>query len=249
MHISMTELKASLRRCFEALDYFIGNYEDAADMIIWMQVHGLNGLSEFEKSLPFLQADSSLPEISISYEDNISANIDCHGRSAFNCISAAMDLANSKALTKGLASVTLHNCNNRMFVLKALADAGKLGLSASAYWQNETCGNKHIEYAASIKAGSSYPDLSSAICRATEPFDAQTITIICSSRVNLACQLREKNNTLEINRYSAEDFNCRKLKSIEDGLDVNEQLWQKINAIGASVLVENSERSRCGAGE
>ncbi|MCO4759605.1 MAG: DUF3726 domain-containing protein, partial [Oceanospirillaceae bacterium] len=28
MNISMNELKAALRRCFEATGYFVGNYED-----------------------------------------------------------------------------------------------------------------------------------------------------------------------------------------------------------------------------
>lgn len=250
MHISNTELKASLRRCFEALDYFIGNYEDAADMIIWLQAHGMNGLKEFSKALPYLAAHVHKKPMSISHEDSISAIIDCHGRSAINCIGAAVDLANSKALENGLACVTLHNINNRIFVLKALSDSGKLGLSASAYWRNQKEGSKTFEYAASIKANAAYPVLNIGKLRALEQDnDEQSLTFICSSRVNLACELQAKANTLELQRHKSGKLRLRLSKAIDTGLNVERKLWEEINNIGANVLVENTEQSRKGAGE
>ena len=61
MHISMTELKAALRRCFEATGYYVGNYEDAANMILWLEKHGLDGLKELQSALPYIGDDSSKP--------------------------------------------------------------------------------------------------------------------------------------------------------------------------------------------
>ncbi|MBR9827306.1 MAG: DUF3726 domain-containing protein [Oceanospirillales bacterium] len=243
MNISMNELKAALRRCFEASGYFVGNYEDAANMILWLEKHGLNGLKELEHALPFIDEDSSKPLSSVIYEDSTSAIIDSHGRSALNCIAAAVDLVHAKALESGIATVTVHNCHNRMFVLKALTDCGRRGISVAAYWQN---GDQNMtEYTAAIKAGERYPSYSEATtCLSASPEDKQALTIICSSRVNLSTTLNHRNTRL----LDAEQVEINKEHSVNQGIEISPALWAEINRIGAAVLVENSDRSRADAG-
>jgi serine/threonine protein kinase len=80
MHVSMNELKAALRRCFEAANYFVGNYEDAANMILWLEKHGLNGLQELQRTLPYIKQDRMKDMSTVIYEDSTSAIIDSHGR-------------------------------------------------------------------------------------------------------------------------------------------------------------------------
>ncbi|GAA0687536.1 hypothetical protein GCM10009104_12060 [Marinobacterium maritimum] len=243
MNISMNELKAALRRCFEASGYFVGNYEDAANMILWLEKHGLNGLGELERALPYIRNDSDKPLSSVVYEDSTSAIIDSHGRSALNCIAAAVDLAHAKALESGIATVTVHNCHNRMFILKALTDCGRRGISVAAYWQN---GERNIsEHTAAIKAGERYPSYSEATtCLNASPEDKQALTIICSSRVDLSTTLNHRKTRL----LSASQVEQNKEHSVDMGIEIKPALWDEINRIGAEVLVENSERSRADAG-
>lgn len=243
MHVSMIELKAALRRCFEATGYFVGNYEDAANMILWLEKHGLNGLGELERALPFINQDKDKPLSKVVYEDSSSAIIDSNGRSALNCIAASVDLAHAKALENGIATVTVHNCHNRMFILKALTDCGRRGISVAAYWQNGS--QKITEHTAAIKAGERYPSYSVAnTCLDVQDDDKQSLTIVCSSRVDLTSSLQHRNA-----RYtSAEQIELNKEHSVDNGIDIDEALWAQINKIGEGVLVENSERSRQGAG-
>ena len=247
MHVSMTELKAALRRCFEAANYFVGNYEDAANMILWLEKHGLGGLQELQRTLPYIKADKQKALSTVIYEDSTSAIIDSHGRSALNCIAASVDLAHAKALECGIATITVHNCHNRKFILKALTDCGRRGISVAAYWRN---GNDVVtEYTAAINAGARYPSYSQAVTRlASTPQDKQALTIICSSRVDLTSSLQRSNDNQAIFHMSAQAIAAIKEETIDQGIEIDDLLWQTINHIGAEVLVENSEQSRQGAG-
>ncbi len=247
MNISMNELKAALRRCFEATGYFVGNYEDAANMILWLEKHGLNGLGELQRALPYIDQDREKPLGSVVYEDSTSAIIDSHGRSALNCIAASVDLAHAKALESGIATVTVHNCHNRMFILKALTDCGRRGISVTAYWQNGS--QKITEHTAAIKAGQRYPSYSEATTSLeTSEVDAQALTIICSSRVDLTSSLQESRGNSSARHISAEQVAKNKDLTVEHGVEIDDELWAEINRLGAGVLVENSEASREGAG-
>ncbi len=247
MIVSMNELKAALRRCFEATGYYVGNYEDAANMILWLEKHGLNGLGELERALPYISEDNSKPLSTVVYEDSTSAIIDSNGRSALNCIAASVDLAHAKALECGIATVTVHNCHNRMFILKALTDCGRRGISVAAYWQN---GSQTVsEHTAAIKAGDRYPSYSEATTSLeSNADDRQALTIICSSRVDLTSSLQKSKGNRHARYISAKQVAANKDYSVDNGIEISDSLWAEINRIGEGILVENSERSRQGAG-
>ncbi|MGO3346603.1 MAG: DUF3726 domain-containing protein [Marinomonas sp.] len=189
MHISMNELKSALQRCFQASEYFVGNYEDASNMVLWLEKHGLDGLQELLNALPYIKIDSDKPLSTVIYEDKTSAVINSHGRSALNCIAAAVDLAHAKALETGIATITVHNCYNRKFILKALTDCGRRGISVVAYWKNK--GSSVTEHTAAIKANARYPTYSQALTNLhTDGEDLQSLTIVCSSRVDLTSSIQ-----------------------------------------------------------
>jgi len=242
VNISMNELKASLRRCFEASGYFVGNYEDAANMVLWLEKHGLNGLKELKHALPYVGEDFDKPLSNVIYEDSTSATIDAHHRSALNCIAAAVDLAHAKALESGIATVTVHNCHNRMFILKALTDRGRRGISAAAYWKNGS--STVTEHTAAIRSGQRYPSYSEAVTNLSSDEDKQALTIICSSRVDLTSSLQNANSLF----ISPKQVEKNKEHTVEFGIEIDEEVWQKINQLGDGVLVENTESSRADAG-
>lgn len=247
MKISMNELKAALRRCYEASGYFVGNYEDAANMILWLEKHGLGGLEELQRALPFITADRDKPLSTVIYEDSTSAIIDSNGRSALNCIASSVDLAHAKALESGIATITVHNCHNRKFILKALTDCGRRGISVAAYWRN---GSQAVtEHTAAIKAGERYPSYSEAVTNLdANSEDKQALTIICSSRVDLTTSLQKSQGNHHVQYVSAAQVEQNKEHSIDYGIEIDDALWTEINRIGTGVLVENSDQSRQGAG-
>ncbi len=255
MHVSMVELKAALRRCFEATGYFVGHYEDAAEMILWLEKHGLAGLAEFNNSLPYINQDQDKQQSTIVYEDSSAIVIDSHHRSSLNCIAAALDMAYYKSVQNGIATATIRNCHNRMFVLKALTDCGRRGVSVVAYWQN---GSQVItEHTAAIKAGHRYPNYQQSVID-TDNFQEdtdqeQSLTIICSTRVDLTSSLKARTasgikNIQKVTHISSEQIAENKMQTVEFGIEIPQPLWDSINQIGEGVLVESSEQSRKGAG-
>ncbi len=247
MKVSMNELRASLKRCYEAAGYFVGNYEDAANMILWLEKQGLGGLEAFKDSLPYLKADRNKSASSVVYEDHMSATIDSHGRSALNCIASAVDLAQAKALESGIATITVHNCHNRIFVLKALTDCGRRGMSATAYWQNG--GPVVTEHTAAIRAGARYPHYSSATTNLpADVQEQQSLTIVCSSRVDLSSSLQQSKGNQLVCEIGPDELSGNKAVTIEQGIEIEPGLWKVINKVGQEILVENSDQSRQGAG-
>ncbi|MBR7887480.1 DUF3726 domain-containing protein [Marinomonas sp. A79] len=247
MHISMNELKSALQRCFQASEYFVGNYEDASNMVLWLEKHGLDGLQELLNALPYIKIDSDKPLSTVIYEDKTSAVINSHGRSALNCIAAAVDLAHAKALETGIATITVHNCHNRKFILKALTDCGRRGISVVAYWKNQ--GSSVTEHTAAIKANARYPSYSQALTNLhTDGDDLQSLTIVCSSRVDLTSSLQNSYGNRKAYHISARQVEENKTQSVNQGIDITEALWEDINRIGAGILVENSLLSSLGAG-
>lgn len=249
MHVSMTEMKAALRRCFEANGYFVGNYEDAANMVLWLEKHGLNGFGELQAAMPYINSDSQKLLSTVIYEDSSSAIIDSHGRSALNCVAAAVDLAHAKALESGIATITVRNCHNRMFVLKAITDCGRRGISAVAYWQN---GSSVItEHTAAIQAGERYPAYSEATTALTPHQDDdehQSLTIICSSRIDLSSSLQHSKGNRHARYIDSRQIKLNKEYAVDTGFEIDPALWNEISNVGANVLVESSEQSRMGAG-
>jgi LDH2 family malate/lactate/ureidoglycolate dehydrogenase len=247
MQVSMVELKAALKRCFEAAGYFVGNYEDAANMIVWLENHGLQGLAELERTLPYIKDDSEKELSTLIYQDNTTAIIDCHNCSSLNNIPAAVDLAYAKSLVSGIATVTVHNCHNRMFVLKAITDCGRRGISAVAYWKNGTTRSR--EHTVSIGAGHRYPSYQEALTDlCVDSTNSQSLVIICSAQVDLKTSLQQSAQYREIKKISSGRIENHKEYCIDHGITISAQLWQKINQIGDQVLVESSDQSRQGAG-
>ncbi len=250
MYVSLNELSAALRRCFEANGYSVGQYEDAANAIVWLEQHGCKGLDELYRSLPFLETDQVKPGSQVSYEDASSLVLECTGRSALNCVAAAVDLVQVKARHAGIATLTLHNCHNRMFVMKALADCGRRGLSAVAYWQNGS--DVITEHTAAIRAGDSYPNyarvaLSPEAC--DDVAEHQSLTLLCTRQLNLTSSLRNQLKGKDLLELTPQQLEENGRVALDKGIHIDAQLWASINDIGSAVLVENSESSRQGAGE
>lgn len=239
----MNELKTALHRCFEASDYFVGDYEDAANMVLWLEKHGLHGVSELKLALPYIGEDKEKPLSRVIYEDSTSATIDAHHRSALNCIAAAVDLAHAKALESNIATITVHNCHNRIFILKALTDRGRSGISTAAYWQNGS--DTVTEHTAAICSGQRYPSYSKGLTSLkNNKNDKQALTIICSSKVNLTSSLQNSKSHV----INPKQIESSKVHTVEHGIEIDIDVWEKINKIGLGVLVKNTEHSRKDAG-
>lgn len=247
MLISSNELTALLKRVFEGMGYPVGYYEDAAALVKWLQVHGEQGFGELQRALPYV-ADSQRPALQLLAEESQALLFDCFGRSALNCLPSIVELAQTKVLEQGCVNVKVRNCHNRKFILKLLVDCARQGISALAYWQN---GKQPVsEHLASIAAGAAYPCYSEALLADTgNAADAQTLTLLLSTRIDLGGQLHgSAAQRSGYRQVSPEQFARAGQGALEGGMDISIELWQQLNQLAEAVLVESSEQSRSGAG-
>ena len=243
MKVSATELKAALRRFFEASGYYVGNFEDAANMVLWLEMLGLKGMKELEFALAYLEQDGERPFSKVVFEDQVCATIESHGRSGLNCLAAATDFAEAKAQNAGTFTLHISNCHNRIFILKALIDSAKRGFNVAAKWKNGT--GSIAEYFITLNAGEAYPSFEKHKLKTSSAQSEHSLTLIVSKEFSFASAQPE---SVDSEQITPTEFKERKQESIDLGLDVDPQVWSTINTVGARVLVESSDSSRAGAG-
>ena len=131
MKVSLNELTAAIKRAFEGLGFGLGDYEDAADILTWMEMHGLQGLQELHRGLPYLSKEECTPA-GITYEDGNVAVVDTHGNGGLAYVELAAGLAYTNALQSGFAYVRLDHCHNRKMIIKSLVNCARRGMNCLA---------------------------------------------------------------------------------------------------------------------
>lgn len=244
MKVSRNEMSAALRRAYEGATYAIGDYEEAAELITWLEMCGLAGFAEVSFPLPAPQLEQ-LPRI--DYEDNGIAVIDANAADICQYGSLAAHLACTLASREGLASVHLTNCTSPKLILANLASIARKGFYLSAYWQQD--GTQH---GASFDSGSAYPDYwvlaSSDNSNAAAP---SCITILCTRQAGLLAnatrQLSFKPEN-EFQVFSAATLASRYDAALDQGIEVDSGQWEALNRAAWPILVPASQQSSQGAG-
>ncbi|MGI9302174.1 MAG: DUF3726 domain-containing protein, partial [Gammaproteobacteria bacterium] len=126
MRVSHSELYAVCKKVFEGLGFPHGVDEDAAFMVSWVELHGLEGLDRLRIALPALLADRSPARLELLSEDSHSAVIDARGASALAVSPAAIDMASALAAEDRPAHVELRNCGDEIFAVAPAVRASEL---------------------------------------------------------------------------------------------------------------------------
>lgn len=251
MKVSRNELTGLCRRAFEGLGFHAGDHEDAADMVVWLEQHGLGGVDALRRGLKYL-IDRPHSPIIRDFEDSSLAVLDGAGNSVLACGSLAADLAYAKARQKGLAVVKLGNCYNRRLMLGYLPRCARRGMNLIAFWRDRE-EPVVVEQVVSIRAYEAYPTL--LLYQVEDPEEVHTpnrsVTLIGSPHFSMLQRLYpdpEEATLLEV--LHPEDFEHESRHVFDHGMEVDEELWQWLRDLSARTLVESTEESRTrGAGE
>lgn len=251
MKVSHNELSGLCRRAFEALDFPSGDHEDAADMVVWLERHGLGGVEALQSGLAHILAHGMQP-LSRTYEDSSLAVIDARENSILTCGSLAADLVYARARRKGLAVVKVHNCYNRKLMLGYLARCARRGMSMLAFWRNSQA-PVAVEQVVSIRAFEEYPTL---LLYQVEDRDERlarnhSVTLMASPHFAMLQSLHpdpEEATLLQV--LEPADFERQSERVWKQGLEVDEAVWAQLKKLAERTLVEETEQSRRrGAGE
>ncbi|MGB1245708.1 MAG: DUF3726 domain-containing protein [Porticoccaceae bacterium] len=243
MRVSRNELTASLKKAFEGLGFSVGDYQDAAAMVIWSEMHGLNGLQQLREALPSLYNCLCLHAKLITDGDDY-AVLDGQSSSVLLCGSQAVRLACALARQHGSGQVQLNNCHNRRFVAQRLVSAAQLGSALVAYWVEEQNGFK-----LSIEPGAKQPSLSRYSPSAITA--DQSLIIFAGSDLSVIEQrfARTIHPGPLADGISPESMINSYTQLLELGIEIEDSLWHELDNLVARVLVESTDSSRAGAGD
>jgi len=244
MRVSRNEMNAALKRAYEAAGYDIGDYEDAGELITWAEMCGFDAFSKLEFP-PLGCKGEATPRL--VYESDSNAVIDAGGADVCQYGSLASHLALAKASKAGITTVQLENCQNPGLILRNLSQIAIQGAYVTAYWCDQAG-----YHGASFEKGAEYPDYWCVRSNDNNKLQfSPTVTLLCTTQPGLladaiARQTGSANGSRQ--EKSAEQIAGRYSAALENGIPVDENRWQALNAAAWPILVSTTEQSRQGAG-
>jgi LDH2 family malate/lactate/ureidoglycolate dehydrogenase len=219
MRVSLNEIQVMCRKAFEGMGFAAGDCEDAAEMVGWLQLQGLDGVGALENALDYLQNEADQP-FALRYEDSALLVIDAKGQSVLRCAATAVELALGKALYSGHAVLQIHHCHNRLLLLGYLCRAAEQGINVQARW-----GDARQVRIASFHAGNNRPDL----------------------HIEERPRVKDVEQSITVNfiqpttpvRHQA----CAQA-ALAQGFTVSEPTWLRLKQLAEQVLVDSTETSR-----
>ncbi|UVJ42398.1 DUF3726 domain-containing protein [Pseudomonas sp. LS1212] len=243
MRVSLNEIQVVCRKAFEGIGFAPGDCDDAAEMIAWLQLHGLDGIGTLEKALAFLETETDRP-FNTCYEDAAQLTLDAFGQSVLRCAAQAVELGIAKALGTGSASVRIRHCHNRLLLLGYLARCSEQGLSFCVHWRDA-----RQQWLATFAAGQASPSLQVLDLAQPAQADEQSINVLVSRDFSLLPAPNEPGAATRLN-LGWQDLAATAASQRANGLAVDDQVWAALKKLGERVLVESTEESRRrGAGE
>lgn len=251
MKVSHNELTGLCRRAFEGLGFPAGEHEDAADMVVWLEQHGLHGVDALRRGLDRL-AGAGEARLAKRFEDPSIAVIDGGGSSVLVTGSLAVDLVYAKARRKGLAVVRIQDCHDRRLMLGHLARCARRGMNLLAFWRNSE-DPVVVEQVVSIRAWEDFPAL--LLYRIDDRDEHlarnRSVTLVASPHFAMLQSLHpDPEETTLLQALTPADFEQESRAVWERGMEVDEGVWSRLKQLAARTLVEATEESRRrGAGE
>jgi len=242
MRVSFNELHGLCRRAFEGLGFASGDHEDAADMVAWLEQHGLGGVEALRRGLDYL-GDNDSARLCRVHDDPSLAVIDAAENSVLVCGSLSADLAYAKARRKGLAVVKLQKCHNRKLMLGYLARCARRGPNILAFWRNAET-PRVVEQVVSMRAWARYPTLLlyEIVDRDDRLTRNRSITLVCSPHFALLQSLHpDPEEVTLLEALGPEDFERESEAAWQAGMEVDDDVWARLKELFGRTQVEQDE--------
>ncbi|OEY66990.1 DUF3726 domain-containing protein [Marinobacter sp. X15-166B] len=248
MKVSLNELQGLARKAFGGIGFQEGDAMDAADMVAWMEAHGLNGIEALKKGLDFLLNEDASQPPAIIYQDADVCVVDAGKRTILGNASLAIELGYAKCRARGLSVTKIRHCHNRMLIVGYLSRIARRNMNVTAFWRNAH--EPLTEILVSFKAGDTEPEICmyslDAVPDETEANDG--ITLIMANHANLLANLNSDEPLNDLLLQTRDTMTSWYERSLSEGIDVDEALWERLKVLAIRTLVEASEDSRMGAG-
>jgi LDH2 family malate/lactate/ureidoglycolate dehydrogenase len=219
MRVSLNEIQVMCRKAFEGMGFAAGDCEDAAELVGWLHLQGLDGLGTLEKALDYLHHEAAQP-YTLCLEDSALLVIDCQGQSVLRGAATVVELAMDKALQVGHGVLRIQHCHNRLLLLGYLSRAAELGLEVQARW-----GDARQQHAVFFAAGATRPQLLSDDQPCASAAIDQSITVLFDRPLHTPHPVAPH-------------------APVSQGFTVQAHTWQRLKQLAEQILVESTDASR-----
>ncbi|WP_394209102.1 DUF3726 domain-containing protein [Enterovibrio calviensis] len=251
MQVSHNELVTLCTKAYDSLKRQCGEAETIANMVVDLEMAGLQGMSFFLAALESIEQDTDYP-VPVFDADDHQIKVDLGGASLLCHFPALIDVALEQLIHGQRVQLHIRDCHNRWFGFGELLKLAGKGLSVRAQWRNDQAPN-YVDYV--HNAGFRYPNI-----YFDNPGQLRTQPLF-STKMHPE-QLQKNDLLVDIQLYPFEIFRANsepdisaEMQSVAEqrawkhGIDIEENDWNTLKKYVARSLVENSERSLQGAGE
>jgi len=243
--LSLNELRALLRRTYEALYHHGYDFGVMARSCLWLETHGLDGIGLILRSLPDLETPCR--DIKLTEQSQGQFVLDGRGRCLIPFVNASADLAIAAAQDQGFGQIDILNVFGRLNIFAVLKKSARLNLYAAAIWYDAGEDRTHILWLHSARDLPNYFILDETH---QGPWGHSGVRFICAQDPEAV----EKN----VRAVLADDIAPYKTyieleaayeKALQDGVTVSRSAYDTLNKIADRLLVPSTDASRKGAGE
>ena len=241
----MNEVNALLKRCFEALGYLPGDYTDAATAGVWLESHGLPGVSRIATHLSDLKLLATR-RLEITARADGTATLQANGVSTLTCGQKIADLAGAMTYDSQIVRLEVLQCSDPNSIVPAIAAIGRWQYSAIAYWQTP-----ESMFCCHLLQPDDLPRIERWSAPSVSPLELETLHLIASQSADeLEAALDNLRDTFGSAEQVTEAESMRQFydDQLEHGLIVDAGQWEQLYAVANGVLVDATEQSRRGAG-
>lgn len=245
LYLSLNELRALMRRTYEALYHHGYDFAVMARSCLWLEAHGLDGIGLIIRSLPDLETPAR--EIKLSEPTPNHFLLEGYGRCLIPFINASTDLAIAGAQENGFGQIDILNVFGRLNVFAALKKTARLNLYSAAIWYDATEARTHILW---LQSSQNLPDYFILNEVHQGPWGKSGLRFLCSTEAEVVKENVRRvlpENTSP--HKTAMELEKAYAHALENGISVSKNTYAQLNKIADRLLVPSTDASRRGAGE
>ncbi|MEP3891433.1 MAG: hypothetical protein ABJN69_13320 [Hellea sp.] len=245
LYLSLNELRALMRRTYEALYHHGYDFAVMARSCLWLEAHGLDGIGLILRSLPDLETpcrDIELFDLTPNH-----FKVEGRGRCLIPFVNAAADLAIAAAQDSGIGTIDILNVFGRLNIFSALKKSARLNLYAAAIWYDAGEKRTHILW---LKSSKELPDYYILNETHQGPWGESGLRFVCAESAETVTQnVRAVLSEDVVPHKTGAQFSAAYEGALEGGIAVSRETYAQLNEIADRLLVPATDASRMGAGE
>ncbi len=245
LNLSLNELRALLRRSYEALYHHGYDFGVMARSCLWLETHGLDGIGLILRSLPDLEEPCR--DIDLSETSPGHFVLDGQGRCLIPFVNAGADLAIAAAQDNAFGQIDILNIYGRLNIFAALKKSARLNLYAAAIWYDAGEERTHILW---LQSGNDLPNYYILNEIHQGPWGGSGLRFICSNTSDVVKKNVRTVLSEDVKPYkTSSDFTAAYQHALEHGIAISHKAYAALNKVADRLLVPATDASRRGAGE